>query len=370
MSRKLAVKKLTASDLTLFEWHFKNKNAGNQKAINLNADIFINVLYPILPELAVERGGRIPLDLHIYGPGKSSLLNLQRKIIKFGTYKNWRLNGEFIYNPADSPERFNILAPGDLVIIEFNGIDIPTSAKAVFISNSVEIDKPLFAAFDKIGGNHGMISLAASQIETIIDHVKPPLDHPIHELTVASELEDLIVAGQIDLKKLQEKPSLRKISKEDLLKAKRAAEDNGMRGEELINNFFYDRLEKGLITDYLWESDINPIYPYDFHYTVNGEKCLIEVKTTEGAFERDFYFSINELRQAAEAPRYHLYRVYNLEGLKASLRIAENLNEFAKKLLEIFNELPEGVKANGISMSPKCLTFGGEITLALKDETD
>jgi len=47
MSRKLAVKRLTTSDLTFFEWHFKNRPAGKQKAINLNADVF-NELYPTL----------------------------------------------------------------------------------------------------------------------------------------------------------------------------------------------------------------------------------------------------------------------------------------------------------------------------------
>ena len=48
MMDKLALKRLTASDLTFFEWQFKNRNAGNQKAINLNADVFSNQLYPAL----------------------------------------------------------------------------------------------------------------------------------------------------------------------------------------------------------------------------------------------------------------------------------------------------------------------------------
>ena len=46
MINKLALKRLTASDLTLFEWHFNYRNAGNQKAINLNADVFKDQLYP------------------------------------------------------------------------------------------------------------------------------------------------------------------------------------------------------------------------------------------------------------------------------------------------------------------------------------
>ena len=40
MSQKLAIKRLTASDLTFFEWHYRRTPAVRQKAINLNAVIF------------------------------------------------------------------------------------------------------------------------------------------------------------------------------------------------------------------------------------------------------------------------------------------------------------------------------------------
>src|SRR5690242_266915 len=99
MQRRLAAKRLTASDLTLFEWQFRNRNAGNQKSINLNADIFINQLFPSLPDASVDTNGRVPLDLYIYGPGHAGVHNLQRKILKGSAYKNWRLDGEFITNP-------------------------------------------------------------------------------------------------------------------------------------------------------------------------------------------------------------------------------------------------------------------------------
>ncbi len=55
--RKFALKRLTASDLTFFVWHFKNRNAGNQKAINLNADVFVGKLFPSLPEVALAQSG-------------------------------------------------------------------------------------------------------------------------------------------------------------------------------------------------------------------------------------------------------------------------------------------------------------------------
>ena len=121
MPAKLAIKKLSASDLTFFEWHFRHNNAGNQKAINLNADIFIKELYPSLPDNpSINNKSRLPIDLYIYGPGSSPELNLQRKITKQVSYKNWRLNGEFVNDP-ESPERFKPLEKGDFVVFEFAG---------------------------------------------------------------------------------------------------------------------------------------------------------------------------------------------------------------------------------------------------------
>src|SRR5438874_2342968 len=98
MTSKLALKRLTASDLTFFEWQFRHLGVGGQKSINLNADVFVDRLFPAVSE-ATRPTGRIPIDLWIFGPGARSSINLQRKIIKGGTYKNWRLDGEFVVNP-------------------------------------------------------------------------------------------------------------------------------------------------------------------------------------------------------------------------------------------------------------------------------
>src|SRR5258708_30409050 len=98
MIKKLAIKKLTKSDLTLFKWQVENNKAGHQKAINLSAIVFIKELFPALAEEAKLNGraGKFSVDLDIFGPGNAPCLNLQRKIVKFGEYKNWRLNGEFV----------------------------------------------------------------------------------------------------------------------------------------------------------------------------------------------------------------------------------------------------------------------------------
>src|SRR4051794_22770995 len=97
MPRKIAIKRLTASDLTFFRWHFDNQTSGSkQKSINLNANIFIDELYPTLPLSQRGMAGWVPVDLLLFGPGMAGELQIQRKIVKGNTYKNWRLNGELV----------------------------------------------------------------------------------------------------------------------------------------------------------------------------------------------------------------------------------------------------------------------------------
>ena len=81
MPRKLALKRLTASDLTLFKWHFQNHPAGKQKAFNLDASVLVDELYPQLGEPALVPQPRYPLDLYLCGPGLAPANNLQRKIL-------------------------------------------------------------------------------------------------------------------------------------------------------------------------------------------------------------------------------------------------------------------------------------------------
>ena len=89
MNRKIAIKRLSASDLTFFEHQFRNTAGTKQKAFNLDRAVFDDELYPSLP-LAIGND-RVPINLSIFGPGLEGLHNLQRKILK--QQKNWRLNG-------------------------------------------------------------------------------------------------------------------------------------------------------------------------------------------------------------------------------------------------------------------------------------
>ncbi len=153
MTAKFALKRLTASDLTFFEWHYRQGRAGNQKAINLNADVLTGQLYPGLDGMARRRRNRLGIDIWIVGPAAAPPVNLQRKIIKGSGYKNWRLDGELVGNPEDQLERFGVLRPQDLALFRFEGEEsYPDTLTIVLFSRTEQEDRPVFRELDEMLG--------------------------------------------------------------------------------------------------------------------------------------------------------------------------------------------------------------------------
>jgi len=371
MLRKFALKRLTASDLTFFEWHFRNHNAGNQKAINLNADVFVDQLYPGLPGLALSKSGRLPIDLYLYGPGLEQEHNLQRKIIKFGSYKNWRLDGEFIYDPPANPARFHVLKPSDLALFEFVGEVEPHTVKSFFISQATTEDKTLYANLSERLGARGMISMLYREIEARIRQATPDERHPIFELLLESDLEDAAKAGPAGLTRLYKRRSGRRLSKVELAQALRRVEELGQVGEEFVNSYLEGLKSQGKISNFQWESQDNAVSPYDFWYEQGGRKFLLDVKATSGGFERSIHISLPELQTMQDSGEpYHVYRVYEVEDGKAKLRISVEMRTIAKAILKILLSLPNGVSSDGVSVSPLILDCGAEIALAMPDPVE
>jgi hypothetical protein len=368
MLRRFALKRLTASDLTFFEWHFRNHNAGNQKAINLNADVFVDQLYPGLPDLVLDKSGRLPIDLYLYGPGLEGELNLQRKIIKFGSYKNWRLDGEFIYDPPLNPTRFHVLQPDYLALFEFAGNVEPQSLRIFFISQVAAEDKGLYDILNARLDKKGMISLRYSEIEKLIQSANLDERHPTLELILESDLEDAAQAGPIGITRLNRRRSGRKLSKIDLAQALRRVEELGQIGEEYVNAHFERLKAENQITNFQWESQNNAVAPYDFWYEHEGRRTLLDVKATSGGFERNVHISIPELEvMRSSAEPYYIYRVYEMTGDGAKLRISQEMRGFAERILKALEGLPAGVSSDGVSLSPSLLACGASADLLMPD---
>ncbi|MDA7979553.1 MAG: DUF3883 domain-containing protein [Pirellulales bacterium] len=359
MDRKLAVKQLSYSDLTLFETQFRSLKKGNQKAINLNADVFVSRLYPSLPDTEIGKTGRIPLDLSLFGPGLRPEWNIQRKIIKQGSYKNWRLNGEFITNP-----RFDVLARHDYAVMEFSGEIFPTGARVVFIAAGESEDASLHSAL--VAGSFGsMAAITPSDLSVIVEQSNCSSEHPIRELLLEQDLEDAAVGGIAGTQRLLRRKSGGSISREELKRARQNADDVGRQGEELIFGYLAIQKESGELTDFDWTAAENAIAPYDFTIThSNAEVSKLDVKSTKGSFGRTLHISLAELLEIRDGgASYSLYRVYELDEQGGKLRIANNLTDFADQVIATLEELPQGTTVDSISVKPESLGFGEEILI-------
>jgi hypothetical protein len=368
MSRRLLLKRLTASDLTLFKFQYLNRPAGKQKAINMDAAIFVRQLYPSLPEAVLTLPGRrVPLDISIFGPGTAPVHNLQRKILK--QEKNWRLNGEYIDNPDDAPDRYNELREGDFAVFEFTGFPVPSSAKMALIAKSNANDMKLHRELEKRFGHDSMVALSPSLLEEIIDSAAPSKDHPIHEWAGADVIEEAALGNALSIEKLLKRRQGRGLSPEEMLTARASGERTGQLGEELVDAYFKAKKDAGDVISYEWVSQTNAIAPYDFHVEWKGRQpVLLDVKSTRGGFDNPIHVSLGELVKSQRVSgSYEIYRLYEVTERSAKLRISRNVGTALKPILEAVADLPKGVCADGFSIAVSFLRFDKEIEINLDE---
>ena len=371
MLDKLALKRLTSSDLTFFEWHFRNRNAGNQKAINLNADVFTGQLYPALETIVRDRQNKLGIDLWIAGPDAAEPVNLQRKIIKGAAYKNWRLDGEFVYNPDDTPDRFNILEAGDISLLGFDGELAPDTVTLVLVAKEAARDKALFGALNDFLSDRRMMALGSDALRELCQGIPVPEAHPVWLMVSEEDVAEAALGQAPAVDRLLSRPRLASVTLEDLRKARRAAEEIGRLGEELMDNHLRERLEAKEISDYEWVSDINAIAPYDFRVQRDGSWEKLEVKTTGGNFSREFHLPTSELREMVHGGEvYRIARIYQATRDSAKVRVSQELRAYGHSIIDAFAALPAGVTPNGVTIVPNEPMFGDEINLTAPNEEE
>jgi hypothetical protein len=131
----------------------------------------------------------------LYGPGSAGEYSQQRKIIKGETYKNWRLDGEAIYDPPDHPGRFSALKQADLAVFEFVGYSYPVSAKMVLLAADSDQDSAAHSVIAARMAGRPMISLTAEDLGRLIPSADIPDDHSVYELLLDDALEDAVQGG-------------------------------------------------------------------------------------------------------------------------------------------------------------------------------
>lgn len=365
---------MTASDLTFFKWHFEHNNAGNQKAINLSRNVFIDALYPLLPDVIADRGdGKLPLTLYTYGPGLADVYPLQRKIIKNGAYKNWRLNGEFIFTPDESPTRFNLLKPGDIAVMGFEGSVWPTAIHIDYLAEAIDEDRALRDTADAIIPNKkgGMKEITLEELSALVERVNPVENHPLRRFIIDADVVET-VQGDAQARLRVFRATGRSMSQEELKTARQKAEETGASGEALVAAYFENHKAAQLIQEFEWISSQNAVAPYDFKLTeIGGLKALLDVKSTTADFKAPIHISMAEIYTMATASeRYDIYRVFYLREEGGKLRIARDMRSFAKSINDALSALPDGVRIDSVSVDPTKIHFDGEVDLAFPDDDD
>lgn len=347
---RFAIKKLTRSDLTFFEHQFRRQNAGNQKSINLNRNVFVDLIFPLAGEVTGGVARQFPVPVTIYGPGMRTEPHIiTRKVISAGgSQKNWRLNGEFVPDPEFDLPRYHGLSADDCVVFGFEGENgLPTAFHMVLLAQAEPQDMPIRNDIVAVLGTRSMAEISADQLIEIVNRSPPA--HPIRELLEAERdqaMQEAALGSAEGTEKLLRQPSRRRMSAEALAKARQAAEAAGRNGEVLIDEWLRSLVREGKLLDAVWVSEINAINPWDFEITeLSGERVRVEVKSTTGPFERPLHISQAEILAAgaASSPRTDLYRVYALSDEAAWVQTSRDIRVFAASVAAASAALPAGV---------------------------
>ncbi len=310
MSLKVAIKRLSSQDLTLFKSQDIFSGNAHVNGLALPQRVFTDEFYPSLPEIMENKQNQTMITLSIFGPGYAPEYTIQRRIQKKGMLRHYQLNGELIADRED-PERFHELRTGDFVIFEFTGDLEPVSARAVFIAKNIVVDSRLHELLDAhMGSSSSMIALQPQEFERLIAQANLPEDHPANLLVMYNALEDAALNGIEGIKALRRSPFNGNVSRRVLDQARKTAQTVGRIGEELVYTYLESKKNSGQILDFEWVADENAISPYDFSIQeLDGSTTLVDVKTTKTDFNNRIHISYNELLQTQESSRYDIYRV-------------------------------------------------------------
>jgi hypothetical protein len=369
MSRKLALKKLTASDLSFFQSYFSRFPGVAQKGFNLDKKVIEAIFYPSLKSVIdAMPDKRSPVALIVVGPAGASPHVLMRKILK--QEKNWRLNGEFIQDPYEQPGRYDVLVPNDIALLEFSGTGAPDSVKMVLLSAARAEDATTHAAFANAFPGGAMTVLAEDQIERLISLGNPPADHPIRDWLDKDLLEEVGRGSGDAIERLAVKRRGRGLSLGELQRAKANAEAVGRLGEFLLDYHYTSLQPHPRIATHEWVASINAIAPYDFLLTyVGGGHRHVDAKSTAGAFGNHIHLSLSEVHHALNSGvPYHLCRLYKVRESGATFRIARNIADRLGPVVDTLSALPAGVKVDSLSFNPDFFNFDSTETAIEYDE--
>jgi hypothetical protein len=374
MPRKLALKKLKASDLTFFNaWLTAHPDGTQQKGINLDkrvieADLYYPDMKAVIDGLPEQYS---PVALTFFGPGAAPAYQQMRKVIE--SAKNWRLNGEVVKAPLEEPTRFDDLVPGDIAVMEFLGSGAPNSIRVVLLSANHPNDAGVHAAFNAAFPGRLMSAISEEEIERVIERGAPPADHPIRDWLDRDLLEEVGRGSGEALERIARRRRGRGLSRSELQRAKSSADAVGRLGEVLLDYHFGKSHPQHDHRAHVWTSDVNAVSPYDFELTLrDGSTLHVDAKSTAGQFGNPLHLSLAEIRHAlGSGLPYRICRLYGVSTSGAKLRVANDIVARLAPLEAALRALPAGVKVDSLSFEPDYFDFEPtEVDIVFEDDAD
>jgi hypothetical protein len=377
MPERIAIKVLTGSDLTFFDSIFKKKNiGGNQKSINLNADVFVSVLYPNIGAGSLGRDVEIPVRVTVFGPLPGKAYKFARSIAKGKKYKNWRLNGAAVPDPEDELGKFDGLNPGDVAVIEFHGDAKPEAVSLVIISQRHDPRLLATLASETGGGRQSMVAVSRRRLFELAESLKLSGDHPIRALLEDPELDGLLEEAQSGaepaVRRLRERTG-RKVTKAEIEAARERAARVGSDGEALAHVLLMRMVRSGHLTRVVWASEENAAASWDFEIEEEGGKVIrLDAKSTTRTFEGSSFFLSAAEAAAASNPSipYRILRMSDLTDDGAAARFSEDINDLAASIVRCTDKLPVGTSPTGFCLSVDTLKWNSPVSVERPDQPE
>jgi hypothetical protein len=349
----VAIKQLTASDLSFFAQHLKKSK---QKAINLNSDVFVDIFYPGLKGRYDEFSVK---PLRIIGPGGKPAYALTRKALRTAGAKNWRLDGEIVHDPPDEPGRFDTLQEDDFAILAFEGTAQPDVVTLILVSSAEDpaLHREISSRLT-FPGKQSMVVVSQGQLSETLEATRTAYGdrHPLETLLLPDTIEEAVFGSAETQERVAQTDGRGiAVSQEAMRQQLRAAEETGQQGEEAFNLWLESTGHDE--EDYEWVARTHARATHDFHVArpkwkgATGE-IFVDVKATRGALESHVHMSMAEIRWAATHPNHRIARIHGLGTDTPKLTMLTGVHDVAKRIMgTTVVALPGGVRIDGFELT-------------------
>ncbi|MCK7577644.1 MAG: hypothetical protein MZV65_18775 [Chromatiales bacterium] len=221
----------------------------------------------------------------------------------------------------------------------------------------------------RFSAHKGMLEIDQDELAKLLGSLGLPAGHPVLDFIDFDALEDAAQGGLDGLTKLRNRRRARGVSREELARSRKGAEQVGRLGEEILNAWFEAQHQIGNGPEYRWDSDTNAVAPYDFTLMSDGNpERRVDAKSTSGDFRNPIHVSLSELIEMARV----IFRMTSTGFIRLLMFPRVFVSPMTFVSLQAVSLMQsavclEGVAIDSVSINPDKLAFGDEIIIDLSE---